>query len=32
MAKDTEKKAFTMADFAKKFNKEYNNWLEKKNV
>ena len=25
MAKDTEKKAFTMADFAKKFNKEYNN-------
>jgi recombination protein RecA len=25
MAKDTEKKSFTMADFAKKINKEYNN-------
>jgi recombination protein RecA len=25
MAKDTEKKSFTMADFAKKLNKEYNN-------
>ena len=25
MAKDTEKKSFTMADFARKMNKEYNN-------
>ena len=25
MAKETEKKSFTMADFAKKFNREYNN-------
>ena len=34
MAKDTEKKSFTMADFAKKLNKEYsnNNLIIKSNV